>query len=235
MATKLYALIARESYPTLAFVSASAIVVQATFGGFIASFLWLLLAFLFYLFRDPTQVAPPFPLAIVSPIHGKVTQHDIAYDPWLKRPAKAIVIQTGLFDVRSIYAPIEGKIVEQWSRVPNCQPDDSEPPHSSAYWIRTDENDDVVLVITRTSWAGPISFNRNAGERVGQGRRVGFAKLGCSARLYLPSESRLEVATGDHVVAGSSVVAKLVHLTRMAKPRDTMPSCTSLNTSEVGN
>ncbi|HCU90562.1 MAG TPA: hypothetical protein DGR97_11485 [Gammaproteobacteria bacterium] len=235
MATKLYSLIARESYPALAFVGASAIAVQATFGGFIASFVWLLLAFLFYLFRDPTQAAPPIPLAIVSPTHGRVTQHDTAYDPWLNRPAKAIVIESGLLDVRSIYAPTEGKIMEQWSRVPDNQPDNSELPHSSAYWIRTDENDDVVLVITRTFWAGPVSISCNAGERVGQGRRVGFAKFGCSARLYLPSESRLEVATGDHVVAGSSVVAKLVHLTRMARPRDTMPSCTSLNTSGLGS
>ena len=235
MPTKQYALIARESHPTLALVGVCAIVVQVAFGGYVASPVWLLLVFLFYLFRDPTQTPPSLPLAIVSPIHGTATQHGTVHDPWLKRLAEAIVIQTGPLDVRSIYAPIEGKIMEQWSRVPKPQPDDDNPAHSSAYWIRTDEDDDVVLVITRASWGGPISFDYNPGERVGQGRRVGFANFGCSARLYLPAGSHMEVATGDHVAAGSSVVAMLVHLTRMAKPTTGQPSDTLTKTPEEGS
>ena len=218
MPTKRYALIARESYPTLALVGVCAIALHVGFGGYFASPIWLLLAILFYLFRDPTQTPPSLPLAVVSPIHGTVTRHGSLHDLWLKRPAEALIIQSGPLDVRSIYAPIEGKIMEQWGHVPNAQAGDDEPPHSSAYWIRTDENDDVVLVITRASWGGRISFDYSPGDRVGQGRRVGFANFGCTARLYLPAGSHLEVATGDHLTAGSSVVAMLVHSTRMVKP-----------------
>lgn len=191
---------------------------QVVFGGYAASPLWILFAFLFYLFRDPTQTPPSLPLAVVSPIHGVVTQLGTVRDPWLKRSAEGIVTQSGLLDIRSIYAPIEGKIMEQWSSVPNALPEDDSPPHSSAYWIRTDEDDDVVLVITRARLGGAISFDYNPGERVGQGRRVGYANFGCSARLYLPHGSRYRVAADDHVAAGSSVVAMLVHLTRMSKP-----------------
>ncbi len=231
MPTKQYALIARESHPTLAFVGVCAIAVHVVFGGYFASPLWLLLGCLFYLFRDPTQSPPSLPLAIVSPIYGTVTAHGNVHDPWLKRRAEAIVIRTGPFDVRSIYAPIEGKIIEQWSRIPNPQPDDDSPAHSCAYWIKTDEDDDVVLVITRASWGGPISFGYNPGERVGQGRRVGFANFGCNARVYLPVGSHIEVADGDRVAAGSSVVAMLVHLTRMANPSN-RGTDTQMNTPE---
>jgi phosphatidylserine decarboxylase len=217
MPTKQYALIAREAHPTLAVVGACAIVAQVTLSGYVAGPLWLLLAGLIYLFRDPTQTPPSLPLAVVSPIHGVVTKLGTLHDPWLKRAAEVIIIRTGPFDIRSIYAPTEGKILEQWSHAPNPGSDDDDPPHSSAYLIRTDEKDDVVLVITRAAWGGAISFGYNPGERVGQGRRVGYANFGCTARLYLPQGSRYMVADGDHVAAGSTIVAKLVHLTRMAK------------------
>jgi phosphatidylserine decarboxylase len=217
MPTKQYALIAREGHGTLMVVAASAAVLQFTLGIVAAIPAWLLLAFLLYMFRDPTQTPPSLPLAVVSPIHGQIKSVGSARDPWLKRAAQSIVFETGVLDVRSIYAPVEGKIMEQWSAVPSPASDDDNPPHSIAYWIRTDEDDDIVLVITRAPWGGPISFDYHPGERVGHGRRVGFANFGCSARLYLPTGSRCEVAAGDKVSAGSSIVGTLVHLTRMAK------------------
>lgn len=217
MPTKQYALIARESHPTFALVSICAITVQVVFGAVAATPAWVLLVLLFYLFRDPTQTPPSQPLAVVSPIYGQVRYRGAAYDPWLKRTAEAVVTHTGLFDIRSIYAPMEGKIMEQWSVVPNALPDDDNPPHSSAYWIRTDEDDDIVLVITRSPWGGRVSFGCSPGERIGHGRRIGFASFGCIARLYLPLGSRPEVAIGDHITAGSTIVATLIHLTRMAK------------------
>jgi hypothetical protein len=39
------------------------------------------------------------------------------------------------------------------------------------------------------------------------------------ARVYLPLGSRCDVKRTDKVAAGSSVIATLVHLTRMAKAR----------------
>ncbi len=220
MPTKQYAIIAREGHGMLMVVAACAVVLQITLGAPAAIPAWLLLALLLYMFRDPTQTPPSLPLAVVSPIHGRIKSVGSAHDPWLKREAQSIVFETGVFDVRSIYAPVEGKIMEQWSSVPNPAPDDDDPLHSCTYWIRTDEGDDIVLVITRAPWGGSISFGYNPGERVGHGRRVGFANFGCSARLYLPAGSRFDVAAGDKVSAGSSVVGTLVHLTRMAKRVD---------------
>jgi len=220
MPTKQYAMIAREGHGMLMIVAMCAVVLQITLGVYGAIPAWLLLAVLLYMFRDPTQTPPSLPLAVVSPIHGRIKSVGSAHDPWLKRAAQSIMFENGVLDVRSIYAPVEGKIMEQWSKVPSPAPGDDDPLHSSAYWIRTDEDDDIVLVITRAPWGGPISFGYSPGERVGHGRRVGFANFGCSARLYLPAGSRYEVAAGDNVSAGSSIVGTLVHLTRMAKRVD---------------
>lgn len=218
MPTKQYAPIAREGHGTLLLVAICASVLNAFLGFYAAIPAWLLLVSLFYQFRDPTEIPPPLPLAIVSPIHGTIVRLGTARDPWLKRTAESIVIETGLFDVHSIYAPTEGKIMEQWRCVPNPAPNDDDPPHSSAYWIQTDEGDDIVLVITQGAWGGRISFDYHPGERVGHGRRIGFANLGCKARLYLPLGSRYEVARASKVAAGSSIVGTLIHLTRMARP-----------------
>ncbi|MDA0822953.1 MAG: hypothetical protein O3C28_11080 [Proteobacteria bacterium] len=217
MATKNYAYIAQEGHSMLGLVATCAVVLQLALGGYAAIPAWLLLAALLVMFRDPTQSPPGLPLAVVSPLHGRILAVGPTRDPWLKREAESFVIETGLFDIRSIYAPCEGKILEQWSKIPHIEPGDENPAHSSAYWIQTDENDDIVLVITRSSWGGKLTFNYNPGERIGQGRRIGFANFGCRARLFLPLGSHYEVQLGEHVSAGSGVVGSLVHLTRMAK------------------
>ena len=218
MPTKRYAVVAREGHAILVVVAVCALALQLPLGFYAALPAWILFAALLYVFRDPTETPPSLPLAIVSPIHGRVMALGPAHDPWLKRDAEALLVETGLFDIRSIYAPIEGKIMEQWSSVPNPAPADDNPAHSSAYWIRTDEDDDIVLVITRSAWGGRINFEYHPGERVGHGRRVGYANFGCQVRLYLPVGSRYEVEQGDTVNAASSIVATLVHLTRMAQP-----------------
>lgn len=219
MPTKTYALIAREGHGLLFLVACCAVVLQIFLGTYAALPGWILLGFLFYVFRDPTQTPPSLPLAVVSPIHGRVSVVGAVRDPWLKRDSECIAIQTGLLDIRSIYAPLEGKIVEQWTSIPHPEPGDETPAHSSAFHIHTDENDDVVLVITRGEWGGRLSIEYHPGERIGQGRRIGYANLGCRARLYLPAGSHYEVGEGDSVMAGSAVVATLIHLTRMSRPR----------------
>lgn len=220
MPTKMYAPIAREGHGLLLLVAGCAAVLHVFLGFYAALPAWCLLGLLAYQFRDPTQTPPSLPLAIVSPIHGRITTSGPVRDPWLKRDSESIAITTGMLDIRSIYAPIEGKIIEQWTAIPDAGPGDKCPEHSTAFHIQTDERDDVVLVLTRGEWGGRLSITYNPGERIGQGRRIGYANFGCSARLFLPAGSQLEVAAGDKVAAGSSVVAMLIHLTRMSIPRD---------------
>lgn len=239
MPTKTYALIAREGHVLLLLVAGCAALLHAFLGVYAALPAWGLLGLLAYQFRDPTQTPPSLPLAIVSPIHGRVESAGPARDPWLKRDSETVAMTTGMLDIRSIYAPTEGKIVEQWTAIPDALPGEGCPRHSNAFHIRTDERDDIVLVITRGEWGGNVSIAYNPGERIGQGRRIGYANFGCSARLYLPAGSQLSVSAGDKVAAGSSVVAKLVHLTRMSLPRDANagianPAASAIERTEPG-
>jgi len=217
MPTKNYAYIAEEGHGALALVAICAVVLQFSLGTLAALPAWLALLLLFLLFRDPTQTPPSTPLAVVSPVHGRILEAGPARDPWLKRDAECVALKTGLFDLLSIYTPLEAKIVEQWSSIPDPSPGELNPPHSSAFYLRTDEGDDIILVISRGEWGGRLSFDYGPGERIGHGRRVGFATFGCTARVYLPAGSVCVVAAGDKVTAGSVIIARLVHLTRMGQ------------------
>ena len=73
-----------------------------------------------------------------------------------------------------------------------------------------------MLEIQPRGWHGPMNFRYHPGERVGQGRRVGFVNNGCIAKIYLATNSLVDVDKGDTVVAATNVLARYVHLTKMA-------------------
>ena len=211
MATKQYPIIAREGWGRLSLIAAVGLVLHFGLEPIAAIPAWLYLGFTIYQFRDPTRTPPSLPLAVVSPIHGVVTDIGERDDPWLKRRALVVTLNGRLLDIRSVYSPTEGKIVDQW-RV------NEDGVHNSAvaFWIKTDEDDDLVLEIQPRGWHGPMNFRYHPGERVGQGRRVGYVNNGSIAKIYLAPNSLVDVEVGDAVTAAADVLGRYVHLTNMA-------------------
>lgn len=170
--------------------------------------LWLVIVF-----RDPPRTIPSNPLAIVSPIDGKVLRIDQSYDAYTKRRALRIVIKMRWFDVYSLRSPTEGKIVKAW------HPDTRKGNIPSAiFWIQTDEKDDVVTSILGGFWLWKPACETQSGERVGQGQRCGFMRFGNKVELMLPKSARTRVKTGDKVVSGESILASLTHKPEPAFP-----------------
>jgi phosphatidylserine decarboxylase len=165
---------------------------------------WLLSLFIVYLYRDPDREIPSKPLAVVSPADGVVTSVSEVRDPYLDRNAVLMTLEmnhTGVFSTRS---PVEGKVLE-----PRNSGDGDNHPHG--VWLKTDEDDDLVVVMHR----GPLHNQPRCfvriGERVGQGQRCGYIQMGGRVEVYLPSNTRAQVEPGSHVRAGSDVIATLVH------------------------
>lgn len=202
MAANRYPLIAREGWPSMLLVGAVAATVGFELGWLWSLPLWTLVAGLAFLFRDPARRVPASPLAVVSPVDGRVSAIETVKDPYLDRDAQRISIRMHSYGVFSTRAPVEGKILE---------PRNSEPGRPRGVWLRTDGGDDLVVVMNR----GPL---RNAprcyvrfGERVGQGQRCGFVTLGSDLEIYLPVGSRVKIHAGDQVRAGTDVIAQLAH------------------------
>ena len=159
-----------------------------------------------FLFRDPRRVIPPAPLAVLSPASGEVTVVETVTDPWLKRQALKCVIRMSVWDVHSLRSPIEGKVMDQWS----SRPEEPGIRRRYAYWIKTDEGDDVILSFAM-GWLGLLfRLTLHCGERIGQGHPCGHLYFAGLVELYLPEATRLEVKPGLQVNSGTAIIGKFV-------------------------
>ncbi|MEQ8496246.1 MAG: hypothetical protein RLW42_18695 [Gammaproteobacteria bacterium] len=170
-----------------------------------------LVALVGWFYRDPHRDSPSLPLALVAPSDGMVVAAGPTFDPWCGRDAECVSVQAGLLDVHTLFSPIEGKIVEQWSRPRHPSPWPTTRRPRIAYLVRTDEGDEVVLEIARGVVPGPVHFGYQPGERIGHGRRIGFMPAGGILTVYAPQPSRVEVDAGSRVSGASSVLMTLIH------------------------
>lgn len=204
MAIRYYPFIATEGWVLLAVV---AVLAAASFI-FVSWMLGLLLlaawALLLYLFRDPPRAIPASPLAIVAPASGTVVQVRTLTDNWSRAEVVRIDIRVAWRDVYALRAPTEGKIVDQ--RLLRAGRD-----RTLRYWIRTDEDDDVILDILPRPLPWRLRTLLYPGYRCGQGQRVAFMQFGGEVRVSMPANSRVDAAEGDMITCGSQPLGALVH------------------------
>ncbi len=203
MATYRYPLFAREGWPILA-VTVSVALLLHLFSWKLALPVWLTCAWVIFVFRDPPRRVPSVPLAIVSPVDGKVLSVTRTRDDRLQREALKIAITMRWFDVYSLRSPTEGKVIKTW-----FSGADGKNKASASLWIQTDEMDDVVASISGGFWWWKPRCEVHSGERVGQGQRCGFMDFGSEVEVLLPESSTAEVKTGDLIVSGESIIAHL--------------------------
>jgi phosphatidylserine decarboxylase len=184
---------------------------------FISTTIAVILATVFciflFLLRDPQRTIPSLPLAIVSPVEGQVIEIDEIDDPWtrkqgLNRQARRTRLKMSSLGVYSFRSPVEGKVMEQWSE--KCDAENGQ--RKFAFWIRTDEGDDVVTVFRlRTCAAICFRIYIQSGERLGQGQRCGFLYFGGTVDVFIPASSKLEVEAGQAITSGEDILAHIIH------------------------
>lgn len=170
-----------------------------------------LIIFTAYLYRDLPRRLPAKPLAILSPLDGTIVSCTPVHDPYAEREAICLHTQTHSLGPFVLRAPMEGKVLKQWFSPAGRDLEGKRTAAMMAMWIRSDEDDDVVVVISpRFRWMR-ILCRVQAGERVGQGRRCGFIPLGAKIEVFLPDNARIRVVAGESVTAGDTILAELVH------------------------
>ena len=200
-------LVASEGIPFLGAMAVVTAAVMHFWGLLYAVVPALLLIFLYLIFRDPKRQVPAVPLGVVSPADGVVIDVGVTDKGALDRESHRIVIRVNILGTYTARCPIEGKIMDLHSD----PPDRLATIESSGLWVRTDEDDDVVLQFRGHRFGlAPLAFLRY-GERVGQGQRCAFLRLTRQAEVQLPIASRVLVKTGQRVTAGADVLAKLPH------------------------
>jgi len=147
------------------------------------------------------------PLGVLAPVDGVVTEITGAGPGILDREAVRVTMRINNFGAYTARSPIEGKVLD---------PRDNLSDHSRwldvhGMWVRSDEDDDVVVLIHGPKWLGAPKAFLGYGERVGQGQRFAFMRLARTADVYLPADAHVRVKTGQSVRAGTDSLAELRH------------------------
>jgi phosphatidylserine decarboxylase len=199
--------VAKEGIPFLLLVAVAFVAAVRYLDIIFAVSAGLLFVALFLLFRDPRRLLASAPLGVVSPVDGKVVAVDRAESGVLQGTAHRIRIEIDSFGTYTARSPVEGKIMD----LNSIAADKAVDYETNALWVRTDEDDDVVLqFIDYRLGLAPRAIVR-FGERVGQGKRCAFLRLTRYAEVHLPISSSVLVEPGQIVVAGSDLIAKLLH------------------------
>ncbi len=207
MAVSRHPVIAKEGWNSI-FISSVLVSMLQHFVSPWAAVLWIVPVVLLWLYRDPYRRLPAEPLGLVSPVDGTVILAEPHPDPFLGRDAYLFRIAMSLTDVFSIRSVTEGKIIQQW-----LDPEDNDDARSLAHaiQIKTDENDDIMLVVRPGRFFKQLSCDAVIGQRVGQGYRCGMIPFGACVDVYVPAECTIHVKTGDQVEGGTSLLASLQH------------------------
>ena len=170
----------------------------------------LLAVFFLWFFRDPERVIPDSVGAVVSPGDGKVTDVSSVLVDGMARTRISIFLS--VFDVHVNRSPVAGVIREvryQKGKFLNAMnPASAEHNEQNAVTVEGD-GQTVVFKQIAGLLARRIVFDKNVGDPVRRGERVGLIKFGSRVDVLLDASADLQIKVGDRVKGGSSVLAYL--------------------------
>lgn len=206
-------MIAREGWLAVLGVAGAAAALTWQWGLAWSAPLWLLAVGLGLLLRLPRRAMDALPLALVSPVDGTVLSTREVDDPWLERRALSVLLAVRFPGVTVLYSPTEGKVMDFRTRGGGGREGAAlaHSPTRYALWIRTDEGDDVTLTVDARRYISRFRADVAPGERIGQGKRIGFVCFATRIEVLAPRGSRCRVAQGRPIPARAGVLAVLVH------------------------
>ena len=138
------------------------------------------------------------PLGVLAPVDGVVSFRRECHDPYLGREAIRIGITVSPWGNYLLRVPVEGRVqaVSGGSR--------------RVSHLRTDEGEDILVVVAKGTLLGAWPVWAPIGQRMGQGKLCGVRRFAKIIELYLPADSRVEVALGQTIRCGETVLATLL-------------------------
>ena len=188
-------------------------IVSGLFSAWALWFFFLVFLCTVAFFRDPERAVPSDPNVIVAPADGAVMDIlELDENEVLKAKTRRVGIFLSVFDVHTNRAPINGRVIYRQQRrglfLDARRPDCSEKNESMTWAF---ENTRVTIVVRQITGAiaRRIVAWANVGDELKKGERFGMIRFGSRTELYLPLDAQLLVKVGDHVLGGSTIVARL--------------------------
>jgi phosphatidylserine decarboxylase len=202
--------IAKEGYPFV--LTAAGLAVLAFAGGWAWigwGFALFALAFLAF-FRDPERIVPEGEGLVVSPADGRVTAiRDLRGEGLRTR----VSIFLSPLDVHINRAPVEGKVEEVRYQAGKFfaayKEEASEANERNAVTLVDKQGRRFGAVQIAGVVARRIVCKTREGDWLERGERFGLIRFGSRVDLYLPDGSRIEVAEGQRVTGGETIIARM--------------------------
>ena len=162
--------------------------------------------FMAYFFRDPHRTIPDGDDIVVSAADGKVTRVDES------EAGKIVSVFLSPLDVHINRVPISGTITKvdyvRGKKIPATSDQASIVNERNSITI-SGERMTVVCTQIAGILARRIVCWRKAGDEVEIGQKYGLIKFSSRTDLLMPREVEIQVAIGDRVVGGETIIAKL--------------------------
>ena len=173
----------------------------------------LLIVFTLAFFRDPDRDVPSDQNLVVAAADGKITDIiDIDENEILKTKTQRVGIFLSIFDVHTNRAPIDGRVIYRQHRQGLCldarRPECSEK-NEAMIWAFQDPRVTIVVRQITGAIARRIVAWSQIGDELQKGERFGMIRFGSRTEVYLPLNAEVLVQVGDHVLGGSTVIARL--------------------------
>jgi phosphatidylserine decarboxylase len=206
-------IIAKEGWPFLIAIGASAIAASLYTPGWAAAVLWIIFLFVLQFFRDPPRVIPDVKNAVISPADGRIVAIEKTRDVYADRDALKISVFMNVFNVHSNRSPVDGSIqnIQYFpGKFVNADLDKASTENErNALVIKTASG----VIVTSVQVAGLIARRIlcyvSKGAQLSRGQRYGFIRFGSRVDVYLPTNSIPKVTIGEKVKASSTILAEL--------------------------
>ncbi len=170
--------------------------------------------FICYFFRDPERAVPNKDNIVVSPADGKIIKAEsVDNSPFYEGTCLKISIFMSVFNVHVNRIPHDGTITgimyypgKFFSA--NLDKASRENEHNAVF-IETPQGKKLSMVQVAGLIARRIICNAQENDKVVRGKRFGMICFGSRLDVYLPTDTKLNVAVGDKVRAGNSVLGEL--------------------------
>ena len=176
----------------------------------------------YYFFRDPERVTPQGPGLIVSPADGVVSLIEEAVPPaelgLPDTPRLRVSIFMSVFNCHVNRVPVAGvieKVAYKPGKFLNASLDKaSEDNERNSILVRMADGRDLPVTQIAGLVARRILCFTTEGVRMARGERFGLIRFGSRLDVYLPDGVAPDVALGQTMVAGETVLARLDRETR---------------------
>ena len=180
-----------------------------------AWFFFMVTLFICWFFRDPDRTIPEEHGCLTSPADGKIiTIESKETNEFTREKSMKISIFMNVFNVHVNRIPFSG-VVENVVYIPgkfvNASFDKaSEHNERNALVIKTESGQRYGVVQIAGLIARRIVCGVKKGDVMVRGNRYGMIRFGSRLDLYLPLETKIVIAVGDKVQAGSTILGYLM-------------------------